>query len=134
MPREFPRTYRVGELIHRELARLLQKELKDPNIGMITLSGVEVSKDLAYAKIFYTVFGDAQAQMESARALLRIEGFLRRELSHRLRLRIIPNLKFIYDDSQLRGERLDTLIGKAVREDYEKKPENMLFPGQNDER
>ncbi len=133
MPREFPRTYRVGELIHRELAQLLQKELKHQQVGMMTLSDVEVSKDLAHAKIFYTVFGGAQAQMESARALLKAGGFLRRELGRRLRLRIVPNLEFIYDDSQLRGEQLDTLIDKAIREDHEKGPKNTSFPGQNNE-
>lgn len=108
---------RVGEQIHRELADLIRSELKDPGIGMITLGDVEVSRDLAHARVYYTVLGEGQAIEASSAALRRAAGFLRRELGRRMRLRIVPELKFVYDESQARGDRLDALIAQAVSED-----------------
>ena len=124
MPREYSRTLRVGQQIHRELADLIRSELKDPGIGMITLGDVEVSKDLAYARVYYTVFGEGEAVEATGAALRRAAGFLRRELGRRMRLRIVPELKFVYDDSQARGDRLDALIAEAVREDRERHSED----------
>lgn len=120
MPREFSRTLRVGEQIHRELAELIRTEVKDTGIGMITLGDVEVSKDLGYARVYYTVLGDEAAVTASGEALRRAAGFMRRELGHRMRLRVVPELRFVYDESQTRGERLDALIEKALREDRER--------------
>ncbi|MEJ2479970.1 MAG: 30S ribosome-binding factor RbfA [Acidihalobacter sp.] len=120
MPREYSRTLRVGEQIHRELAELIRTELKDPGIGMITLGDVEVSKDLAYARVYYTVLGEGEEVQTTSAALRRAAGFLRRELGRRMRLRIVPELRFVYDDSQARGDRLDALIAEAVREDRER--------------
>ena len=120
MPREYSRTLRVGEQIHRELAELIRTELKDPGIGMVTLGDVEVSKDLAYARVYYTVLGEDEAVQTTGAALRRAAGFLRRELGRRMRLRIVPELRFVYDDSQARGDRLDALIAEAVREDRER--------------
>ncbi|MEJ2631925.1 MAG: 30S ribosome-binding factor RbfA [Acidihalobacter sp.] len=120
MPREYSRTLRVGEQIHRELAELIRTELKDPGIGMVTLGDVEVSKDLAYARVYYTVLGEGEAVQTTGAALGRAAGFLRRELGRRMRLRIVPELRFVYDDSQARGDRLDALIAEAVREDRER--------------
>jgi ribosome-binding factor A len=124
MPREYSRTLRVGQQIHRELAELIRTELKDPGIGMITLGDVEVSKDLAYARVYYTVLGEGEAIEATGAALRRASGFLRRELGRRMRLRIVPELKFVYDDSQVRGARLDALIAEAVREDRERHSED----------
>jgi ribosome-binding factor A len=124
MPREYSRTLRVGQQIHRELAELIRTELKDPGIGMITLGDVEVSKDLAYARVYYTVLGEGEAIEATGAALRRASGFLRRELGRRMRLRIVPELKFVYDDSQARGARLDALIAEAVREDRERHSED----------
>lgn len=124
MPREYSRALRVGQQIHRELADLIRTEIKDPGIGMITLGDVEVSKDLAYARVYYTVFGEGEAVEATGAALRRAAGFLRRELGRRMRLRIVPELKFVYDDSQARGDRLDALIAEAVREDRERHSED----------
>lgn len=124
MPREYSRTLRVGQQIHRELAELIRTELKDPGIGMITLGDVEVSKDLAYARVYYTVLGEGEAIEATGAALRRASGFLRRELGRRMRLRIVPEVKFVYDDSQARGARLDTLIAEAVREDRKRHSED----------
>ncbi|MEO7727466.1 MAG: 30S ribosome-binding factor RbfA [Burkholderiales bacterium] len=114
MPRDFSRTLRVAEQIQRDLAELLRLEVKDPRIGMVTLTDVEVTADYAHAKIFFTTLGDA-VQIEAAtEGLNRAAGFLRHELSHRIKLRSIPQLHFIYDESVERGARLSQLIDQAV--------------------
>lgn len=120
MPKEYSRTLRVGEQIHRELAELIRLELKDPGLGMVTLGEVEVSRDLAYAKVYFTVLGDEAARAASEAALRRAAGFLRRALGKRMRLRIVPELRFVHDDSQARGARIDALIEQALREDRER--------------
>lgn len=120
MPREFSRTERVGEQIHRELAELIQRELKDPRVGMITLSGVEVSRDFGHAKIWFTVFGEAEAAREAQAGLQHAAGFLRRELARRMRLRVVPELHFHYDDTQARGAHLTALIDQAIADDESK--------------
>lgn len=117
MPRDFSRTERVGDQIQRELADLIRLEVKDPRVGMVTLAGVEVSRDLAHAKVWFTVLGDAAQVADTTEGLQRAAGFLRRELGRRMRLRTVPHLHFHYDDTQERGARLSALIDKAVAED-----------------
>ncbi len=117
MPKDFSRTLRVAEQIQRDLAELLRLEVKDPRIGMVTLTDVEVTSDYAHAKIFFTLLGDA-AQIEAAtEGLNRAAGFLRHELGRRIKLRSIPQLHFIYDESVERGVRLSQLIDAAVSGD-----------------
>ena len=108
------RLRRVADQIQRELSGLLHSELKDPRVGMITLTGVEVSPDLAYAKVFFTTLGDPEALARTETGLRRAAGFLRSELSHRLKLRITPELRFVHDASVERGVRLSKLIDDAV--------------------
>jgi len=108
------RLRRVADQIQRELSGLLRAELKDPRVGMITLTGVEVSPDLAHAKVFFTTLGDAKALVRSETGLKRAAGFLRSELGHRLKLRVTPELRFVYDASVERGVRLSRLIDDAV--------------------
>ena len=108
------RLRRVADQIQRELSGLLRAELKDPRVGMITLTGVEVSPDLAHAKVFFTTLGDAEALVRSETGLKRAAGFLRSELGHRLKLRMTPELRFVYDASVERGVRLSRLIDDAV--------------------
>lgn len=117
MPREFSRTLRVGEQIRRELADLLRTEIKDPGMGMVTVGDVEVSKDLSHARVYFTVLGDAQVAAASGKALSRASGFLRRELGRRMRLRVVPELHFVFDDSEIKGARVDALIEEAMRSD-----------------
>ncbi|ALP53038.1 ribosome-binding factor A [Candidatus Tenderia electrophaga] len=115
MPREFSRTKRVEAQIQRELAQLIQFELKDPRIGLVTVSGVEVSKDLAYAKVYVTALGDEQHSVdEMLAALNHAAGFLRRELGKHLTTRVTPQLNFIYDESVERGANLSALIDAAL--------------------
>ncbi|HUL93615.1 MAG TPA: 30S ribosome-binding factor RbfA [Burkholderiales bacterium] len=108
------RLRRVADQIQRELSGLLRAELKDPRVGMITLTGVEVSPDLAHAKVFFTMLGDAEALARSQAGLRRAAGFLRSELGHRLKLRVTPELRFVHDASVERGVRLSKLIDDAV--------------------
>jgi len=117
MPKEFSRTLRVSEQIERELAMLIQQEIKDPRIGMITVSAVEVSRDLCHAKVFVTRLGDEKDIDQSVEILNGAAKFLRHALASKLRLRIIPQLKFIYDKSVKYGSDLSALIDSVVLED-----------------
>jgi ribosome-binding factor A len=114
MPRDFSRTLRIAEQIQRDLAELLRMEVKDPRIGMVTLTDVEVTSDYAHAKVFFTTLGDTEQIAAAAEGLNRASGFLRHELGHRIKLRSIPQLHFIYDESVERGVRLSRLIDEAV--------------------
>ncbi len=117
MPRDYPRTLRLGEQIRRELAMLIDRELKDPRIGMVTINDVEVSADLAHAKVYYTVLGDAVAREQTREGLEKASGFLRGRLGKILHTRVTPELHFIYDETEERGRRLDDLIARARAED-----------------
>jgi ribosome-binding factor A len=117
MPKDFPRSRRIAEQIQRELSDIIRLELKDPRIGLVTLTGVEVTQDYAHAKVFFTTLrgeGDAAAM---AQALQHAAGFLRSQLAHRLKLRTVPQLHFRYDESVERGIRLTRLIDQAVSSD-----------------
>ena len=122
MPKEFSRGQRLAEQIHRELAELIRRELKDPRVGMVTIGEVEVSSDLSHAKIYYTVLGDEAAQQNSQEGLARASGFLRSQLGKNLRTRVTPELHFVFDDSPQRGDYLDKLIAKARAKDSLNKP------------
>jgi ribosome-binding factor A len=117
MPKDYSRTLRVADQIQRELADLIQHEIKDPRVGMITLTGVEVDRDYAHARVFYTTLGNKNENFLVEKGLQRASGFLRTHLSHRTRLRTVPQLHFIYDESVERGVRLSRLIDEAVAQD-----------------
>jgi len=108
------RLRRVAEQIQRELAEILRTELKDPGVGLVTITDVEMSPDLAHAKVFFTTLGDADALARSQGGLRRAAGFLRSTLGHRLRIHNTPELHFEYDASVERGVRLTQLIDAAV--------------------
>ena len=114
MPREFPRTRRVGEQMQREVARLIQHEIRDPRLGMVTVSGVEVSRDLSVAKVYVSTLGGAADAEQTLAVLQRAAGFLRGELGRCMKLRTVPELRFRYDDSIERGNRVSRLIDAAV--------------------
>ncbi|MBM3394613.1 MAG: 30S ribosome-binding factor RbfA [Betaproteobacteria bacterium] len=110
------RQSRVADQIQRELADLIRLEMKDPRVGLITITGVDVTRDYAHAKVHFTAMqGEAQAE-EVTRALQHAAGFLRSELSHRLALRSVPQLHFAYDVSVERGMHLSRLIDEANRD------------------
>lgn len=113
MPREFQRSTRVAEQLQRELAGLVGRALQDPRAGLVTVTAVEVSKDLAYAKVFVSAIGGSLSHQELISALQHAAGFLRHEVGHAMRLRIIPELRFHYDETQERAARLEDLIARA---------------------
>ncbi len=123
MAKEFSRSRRVGEQVQRELAELIQRELSDPRLGMVTVSAVEVSRDLAVAKVFFTVLNPGHDVKQTLDGLNHATGFLRRELGRRMKLRIVPELRFQYDSSVENGSRLSALIDKAVSGDKENSEE-----------
>lgn len=114
MPKDYSRTRRVGEQIQREVAQLIQQEIKDPRIGMVTVSAVEVSRDMSHATIFITVLDESHPVEETLKVLDKASGFLRRELAKRMSLRVMPSLHFRYDESIARGNALSALIDSAV--------------------
>jgi ribosome-binding factor A len=119
MAKEFSRSDRVAEQIQRELADLLQFEVKDPRIGMVTITEVEVSGDMSHAKIYYSA---AEGTKELQLGLEKSSGFLRTQLSKRLLLRTVPQLHFVYDASIDRGMRLSKLIDEALAPEAPAKP------------
>jgi len=110
-----PRRARIADQIQRELAELIRLELRDPRIGMVTLTGIEVSRDQSHAKVFFTAFGPESAADTALEGLRRAAGFLRTELAHRLSTRSVPELHFEHDVSVERGARLSRLIDEAVK-------------------
>jgi ribosome-binding factor A len=117
MPRDFPRTRRVGEQIQRELATLIHDEIDDPRLGMVSISGVEVSRDLSHAKVYFSTLGGQDAADRSLEVLQGAAGFLRHLLGQRLTMRHVPQLHFKQDHSLEQGARLSALIESAVRAD-----------------
>lgn len=113
MPRDYPRARRVADQIQRELSGLIRLELRDPRVRFVTLTEVEVSRDLAHARVWYTVLGDPPMRLEVGAGLARATGFLRSQLAHRLGLRVVPQLEFAFDESVERGARLARLIDEA---------------------
>jgi len=114
--RDFNRSERVAGQLRRDLARLIQQEIKDPAVGFVSVSDVEVTRDLSHAKVFVTVFEPDHAK-ESLRALRHAAAFLRRRLAQQLRLRQVPELHFKHDDSVEQGGHIDDLIAQALEAD-----------------
>ncbi len=117
MPREFPRTRRVGEQIQRELAALIHDELRDPRLGMVSISSVQVSRDMAHAKIHVSVLGKDEQVSDSLGVLNHAAGYLRHKLGKILHMRVIPVLRFYHDRSLEEGARLGALINEAIASD-----------------
>jgi len=117
MPKDFSRSQRVSEQIHRELAELIRLEVKDPRVGFITLTDVEVSADYAHAKIYFTSMNGKEGLDEILVGLRRASGFLRRELGRRIRIHTLPELHWHYDPSVERGATLSALIDRTIEED-----------------
>ena len=119
MAKEYSRTQRIADQMQRELALLIQREVRDPRVGMITVTATEVSRDLAHAKVFITLMGEATEEdiALNLAALKDAAGFLRVQLGRTMKLRSIPQLHFHYDESVRRGVHLSSLIERAVAQD-----------------
>ena len=115
------RARRVADLIHHQLARLLQREINDPRLGKVSLTGVVVSVDLSQAKVFYTLL-DKKDLQETQIALNKASGYCRHLLAKVTALRYVPQLHFIYDESIDRGSRMSEIINKAIDADEKQKP------------
>jgi len=114
MPKDFSRTRRVGEQIQREIAQLVQQEIKDPRLGLITISAVKLSRDMSHANIFFTTLDEEHPIEDTLKVLEGAAGFLRHELAKRMQLRIVPHVHFKYDESIAYGNDLSALINKAI--------------------
>lgn len=123
MAREFSRTDRVGSQIQRELAQLVRDELNDPRLGLITIQAVKVVRDFSHAKVYFTFIGGEFETEEVTKVLKETAPFFRHELGHRLNIRTLPQLHFVYDESVEKGAHLSALIQSAVDSDRKKPSE-----------
>ena len=122
MPREFSRSRRVEEQVKRLLAELIRREVKDPRLGPVTVTAVEISKDLGHARVFVTPFAGLGDPAHVVETLQHAAGYLRHELRKAMSLRVTPELDFRLDESIERGARLSRLIDEAVTSDRERAP------------
>ncbi len=128
MARDYARTDRVSQEIQKEVAMIIQREVKDPRLGMVTVNAVEITRDLAYAKIFVTFFTlEGQSEEESAIILNEAAGYIRTLLAKRIKARIMPELRFVFDKSMSEGVRMTNLCNQAVAED-ERRAGNDVVP------
>ena len=104
---------RVADQIRAELALLLTREVHDPGIGFVTITRVQMTADLQQARVFYTALGDDKARKNSERAIDRAGPFLRRQIGSRLRLKRVPELTFLYDESIAGQDRIERLLNEV---------------------
>ena len=119
MGQEFSRTERVADFLQQELAKLLLHSVRDPRAEFVSITAVEVSRDLRYAKVFFTKLGleDAEAAEQVTRVLDKAAGFLRSEIARESTSRTVPKLTFKFDESVGRGRHMESLLGKARASD-----------------
>lgn len=118
MAKEFSRTQRVAQQVKKEIALILQREIKDSRIGMATVSDVEISRDLAYAKVYLTFFSIGDQTPESQLAAVREnKGMIRSLLGKAIRLRVTPDLTFFFDESLTEGMRMSNLVTQIIESD-----------------
>ncbi|MCT8561008.1 30S ribosome-binding factor RbfA [Glaesserella parasuis] len=122
MAREFSRADRVAQELQKEIAIILQREVKDPRIGMVTVSDVEISRDLSYAKVFVTFLfdSDESAVERGLEGLNKASGYIRTLVGKAMRLRIVPELRFVYDQSLVEGMRMSNLVTNVIYKDQER--------------
>ena len=119
MGKEFERTQRVSHFLHEEVARLLQNTVRDPRVQKVNLTGVEVSRDLSHAKVFFTLMNDASSEerAEVTAVLSKVSGFLRSELAKASAMRTVPRLSFRCDESVGRGRDMESLLREVRQAD-----------------
>ncbi|MDA9014948.1 30S ribosome-binding factor RbfA [Porticoccaceae bacterium] len=116
MPKEFSRTERVSDAVQRELASLIRQNVRDPRVGMVSVTDVTVTRDLAIAKVYVSFVGERTSEeiKEGLDALNGASGYLRKLLSSSIALRATPKLNFFYDETGQRSQHLDALIDLAI--------------------
>lgn len=119
MPKEFSRADRIADAVQRHLAQFIRSEIRDPRLGMVNINAVDVSRDLAMAKVYVTLVGetDAKACKTSIEILNKTANFLRSLISKELTMRSAPKLQFVFDESSGRASALDSLISEALAAD-----------------
>ncbi|MFN7929453.1 MAG: 30S ribosome-binding factor RbfA [Blastocatellia bacterium] len=110
------RADRLARELRDEISVIIARELKDPHVGFATITQVQVSPDLRYARVFVSVFGPPEQQKETLAALRRAGGFIRRQISGRIKLRHSPELQFSLDESIEQGARMDELLAQVKEE------------------
>ena len=124
MAKEFGRADRVSQQIQREIAMILQREIKDPRVGMVTVSDVELTRDLQHAKIFVTFFLNEEDDVEAGVKVLNdASGYIRTLLGKAMKLRVVPEIRFFYDKTLVEGMRISNLVTNTIREDQRRRGE-----------
>ena len=116
------RPERVAQMVQELLGELFARGMRDPRIGLVTITGVKMSPDLREARVFWTVHGDAEQRKHTGRGLDKARGFLRHEIGVQLKLRVTPELSFTYDEAIDRGERIEQLIRQVHDEEQTRPP------------
>ena len=116
MPKDYPRSERLGSQIQRELSSLIRHSLKDPRLAQPSILDVQVTRDLSLARVYFSVLDPADAEATGA-ALNHAAGFLQRELGRQIKARVTPKLQFIFDDTDIRGRTMDELIDSVIARD-----------------
>jgi ribosome-binding factor A len=114
------RPERVAHQIQHLLGELFARGMRDPRIGLVTITGVKMSPDLREARVYWTVHGDAEQRKHTAKGLTNARGFLRREIGAALKLRVVPDVDFTYDEAIDRGDRIEQLLKQVHEADKER--------------
>ncbi|GIU30737.1 30S ribosome-binding factor RbfA [Shewanella schlegeliana] len=129
MAKEFSRTRRIAQQLQQELAVVLQRDMKDPRIGFVTVNDVDVSRDLNYAKVYVTFFEeDVKLVEQKVEALDAAAGYIRSLVAGRMKLRVMPELRFIYDSSLVEGMRMSNLVSRVISNDEAKQKQHGIEP------
>jgi ribosome-binding factor A len=123
MPRDFSRASRVSEVIQREVANIVQKDMNDPRAAAVTITHTKMTRDMSSARIYFIMQGDKKTIKETEKVLNKAAGFIRHELTSRIELRYIPKLHFAYDQSIERGLRVGKLIEDVMHNEQDKNKE-----------
>lgn len=130
---ESSRTHRIGELIKEEISEIIHREIKDPRIGFLTITGVDVTPDLRHADVYISVLGTKRQKEETLSVLQKAAGFLRKELSSRIEIKYFPDLRFAIDPSIEAGIKIDRIIKKIHESDTNKIGEQEKEAGGNEQ-
>lgn len=123
MPKEFSRAERVSDAIQRELSQVIRDQIRDPRVGMVSVNAVDVSKDLSVAKVYVTFVDNPKNAQPAERVavLQKAAGFLRTEVSHEIRMRSVPQLRFLFDETVYKALEISELIDQAIKSDESKR-------------
>jgi len=113
---DYKRSDRVGDLLLELIAELLAKEVNDPRIGPITLTGTEVTKDLRHARIYFGLLGGGEKKAEVLAGLKSATGFIRAKVARELKLRFVPTIEFVFDETQDKAQRIEELLKQVKKE------------------